>query len=243
MCGTSASSAPSVTIICTPSTSASSTMPSQNVRQRIDGSGPGDEDEVARGARRVRGRTPRPRATRSSRVTPSTSLIGGPRGLEVEELLGIEAGEARRAELRADERQRRRGGLAGVVPAAEGADERRGPEAVRTALPDQWLHPGHGTSWARVADRPSGSRSRRRGRRRSATATRRRRLRLHAQGPADDAHGVAVPRARAARPHRRRSPRRVFRDADLLGRALRARRPRPRARAASSGSATSCRSR
>src|SRR5829696_387221 len=39
-CGTSASSAPSVTTICTPSASASSTTVAQNVRQRYAGSGP-----------------------------------------------------------------------------------------------------------------------------------------------------------------------------------------------------------
>ena len=38
--GTSASSAPSVTTICTPIASASSITSSQNVRQRIAGSGP-----------------------------------------------------------------------------------------------------------------------------------------------------------------------------------------------------------
>ena len=40
VCGTSASSAPIVTTICTPIASASSITFSQNVRQRIAGSGP-----------------------------------------------------------------------------------------------------------------------------------------------------------------------------------------------------------
>ena len=43
----------------------------------------------------------------------------------------------------------------------------------------------------------------------------RRRLRLHAQGPPDRADGLALPRRRAARPHRR-VPARAFRDADVL---------------------------
>ena len=52
-CGTSASSAPSVTTIWTPSTSASSITVSQNVRQRYAGSGP-ERITRSRGARGTR---------------------------------------------------------------------------------------------------------------------------------------------------------------------------------------------
>ena len=69
----------------------------------------------------------------------------------------------------------------------------------------------------------------------------RRRLRLHAQGAPDLARGLAVPRARAARPHAARSRPRLPRRRRAR-RALRARRPRARAPGASSASATSCRS-
>jgi hypothetical protein len=65
-----------------------------------------------------------------------------PGGLEVEELLGIDAREAHRAERRADELERGGGGVAGVVPAREGAHEGRGAERVGPALPDQGLHAG-----------------------------------------------------------------------------------------------------
>ena len=52
-CGTSASSAPSVTTSCVPSASARSMMILENVRQRIDGSGP-DRRIRSRGARGTR---------------------------------------------------------------------------------------------------------------------------------------------------------------------------------------------
>jgi hypothetical protein len=47
-----------------------------------------------------------------------------PRGLEVVELLGVDRGEPPSSERRADECVRGRGGVCGVVPALEGADER-----------------------------------------------------------------------------------------------------------------------
>ena len=53
VCGTSASSAPSVTTIWTPSASARSTIEAQKVRQRIDGSGPPSSTR-SRGARGTR---------------------------------------------------------------------------------------------------------------------------------------------------------------------------------------------
>src|SRR5213082_274320 len=49
-----------------------------------------------------------------------------PRRLKVGELLGVDRGEAARPKRCADERQRRRGGIGGVVPALEGADQRGG---------------------------------------------------------------------------------------------------------------------
>ena len=179
-----------------------------------------DEHEVARRARRVRGPD-----LDLGPLDGARDAVDEPdrraRGLEVEELLGIQAREARRAELGADERQRRRGGLAGVVPAAERAHERGGPEAVRTALPDQWRHPGHGTSWARA----SGRRSPRP--RRPPDAARPGAIATLRDGDALDGvyactrkdrlmarTGSPYLARRAARPHRR-APGRLFRDADL----------------------------
>jgi hypothetical protein len=56
-------------------------------------------------------------------------------GLEVDELLGIDRREALCVQRGPEERQSGGGGLAGVVPALERADESRGPEPVRAALP------------------------------------------------------------------------------------------------------------
>jgi len=53
VCGTSASNAPSVTTICTPTASATSTSSEVNVRQRIDGSEP-ETTIRSRGARGTR---------------------------------------------------------------------------------------------------------------------------------------------------------------------------------------------
>ena len=75
-----------------------------------------------------------------------------PRGLEVVEVLGVDPREALGLQRLADERQRGRRGVAGVVPAAEGADDRWGAKSVGTALPDQRLHPIQGTSWADAVD-------------------------------------------------------------------------------------------
>ena len=90
-----------------------------------------------------------------SRVSPSTSLTFGRTRLEVVEVLGIDLREARRAERAAEERERRGRGVAGVVPAGEGADQGRGAQAVGTVLPNQRLHPLHRTSWSDAARRSS----------------------------------------------------------------------------------------
>jgi hypothetical protein len=63
-----------------------------------------------------------------------------PRRLEVDELLGIDHGEALGAQPGAEERDRRGRGLAGVVPALEGAHQGRCSKPVRTAIPAQRLH-------------------------------------------------------------------------------------------------------
>ena len=225
-CGTSASSAPSVTTSCTPSASASSTTVSQNVRQRYAGSGP-ERIKVARGARHAR--------LEDLDVGPlDHALVAAgeadrrARGLEVDELLGVDDREALGVEAGAEERERRRGGLPGVVPALEGADQSRGAEPVRAAIPAQGLHRP-----PTVAD-PSAPRppsSDQHGRRRAELAAGRRRgrrrLRLHAQGPADRAHRHALPRAGAARPHLGPPGARVPRRRPAR-RPLRPRRPRPR---------------
>jgi len=57
------------------------------------------------------------------------------RRLKIVEVLRIDAREARRPERAAEEGQRRGGGVAGVVPAGEGADQCRRAKAVRTLLP------------------------------------------------------------------------------------------------------------
>ena len=67
-------------------------------------------------------------------------------GLEVVELLGLDAREARCLQRGGEERDRARSSVAGVVPALERTHQRGGPEAIRTAVPDQGLHPNHRTS-------------------------------------------------------------------------------------------------
>ena len=118
----------------------------QKLRQRIDGSAP-DEHEVARRARHARGEDLdlRPGDLALAAVGEADLRAGG---LEVVEVLGVDPREALGVERLPDEGQRGRRGVAGVVPAAERADDRRGAKPVGTALPDQGLHPIHGTSWA-----------------------------------------------------------------------------------------------
>ena len=67
------------------------------------------------------------------------------RGLEVIELLRVDRREPLRVERRADELNRARGGIGGVVPSLERADQRRVAKPVRTVLPLEWLHPTHRT--------------------------------------------------------------------------------------------------
>src|SRR3954451_8387211 len=75
-CGTSASSAPSVTTSWVPRTSASSTIARENVRQRIDGSGPLSRTR-SRGARGTRAAQISTSGHSISRWRPSTRWIFG----------------------------------------------------------------------------------------------------------------------------------------------------------------------
>ncbi len=113
------------------------------------GLGAGEQHEVARRAGHARGvdlelrpldlarrrRRPagRPAASTGSRTKSSGSITAN--------------GSAPR--LPAEERERRRRGVARVVPALEGADQRRGPEAVGSAFPAQRLHRIHRTASGR----------------------------------------------------------------------------------------------
>ena len=74
-------------------------MSAQNVRQRIDGSRPGEEHEVARRARDAR-RVDLDRGPLDLARAAVDELDLRARGLEVEELLGVDLREARRAERR-----------------------------------------------------------------------------------------------------------------------------------------------
>ena len=76
VCGTSASSAPSVTTIWQPSASARSVIEVQNVRHFIDGSGPPSRTR-SRGARGTRASKISTVGQVISRVCPSVSLISG----------------------------------------------------------------------------------------------------------------------------------------------------------------------
>ena len=222
VCGTSASSAPSVTTSWTPSASASSTITLLNAAPAERRLAAGQQDQVARRARDPRLVELDRRATRSARVWPSTSLIAGTRGLEVVELLGIDRREPPRAERAADERDRRRRGVGGVVPALERADQRRGPQTVGAVLPLQAAASGSpyimGGSCLPTTTH-SVLRSARSGPARRSigvfACTRKDRL--------TDAHGLAVSGARAARPHGHDPGARVPRRR-RAGRALRARR-------------------
>ena len=106
--------------------------------------GAAEQDQVARRARHVRDED-LDRRPDDLAGQPSTSLTFGRTRLEVVELLRVDLREAGRAERAAEERERGGGGVAGVVPAGERADQRRGPQAVRSVLPDQRLHPLHRT--------------------------------------------------------------------------------------------------
>ena len=96
-------------------------------------------------------------------------------------------------------------------------------------LPLQRLHPVHRTSWAHESGRYSRRAAETRSERSAPRRERRRGVRVHAQGPPHDPHRVRLPRARAARSHRR-DPRSRLPGRRRPGRSLRARRPRPRRR-------------
>ena len=159
------------------------------------------------------------------------SLIFGRRGLEVVEVLGVDPREARGAQRRAEELQRGRCGVPGIVPPGERAHERGCSQAVGAMLPDQGLHPVHGTSWVRAFCRaPRRSDTAARGRDDASRRRGQRRVRLHAQGSPDRPHRHPVPRPRAARSHRRHPGARLPRRRSAR-RALRPGRPRARRRA------------
>ena len=126
---------------------------SQNVRQRIAGSGP--ESRIrSRGARGIAGLVDLELGPVDVAREAVAQAHRRARGLEVDELLGIDRREARGVERGAEEREGGGGGLAGVVPALERAHQSRGPEAVRAALPAKGLHRLHG-SGSRPARWPS----------------------------------------------------------------------------------------
>ncbi len=76
VCGTSASSAPSVTTICVPTASATSTINCVNVRQRIDGSAPLTRIR-SRGARGTRTSERTTSGHSSARAPDSSRVIFG----------------------------------------------------------------------------------------------------------------------------------------------------------------------
>ena len=239
-CGTSASSAPSVTTSCTPSASASSMTVLAERAPAVRRLGAREQDEVARGARHARLVDLERPASRSR-----ACALGEPdrraRGLEVDELLGVDRPRSARASSAgADEGQRGGGGLAGVVPALEGAHERGRAQPVGAALPAQRLHPQLTVAGHSPASGPPGRchPTRMPDARPVPPAAASPRC-----APGDEVAGVyACTRkdrltARTGAPYlalelRDRTgalPARAFRDADVLGGALRARRPRARA--------------
>jgi hypothetical protein len=114
------------------------------------GLGAGEQDQVARGARDAHrvdlevGPVDRARDA----VLEAHHRA---RGLEIDEVLGVDRGEGLGAEAARDERQGGGRGLTRVVPPLEGADQCRGAKPVRTAFPTQRLHPIHGTASATSA--------------------------------------------------------------------------------------------
>ena len=201
------------------------------------------EHQVARRARGAAPRRSRPSASRSRACSLSLEADARAVGLEVVELLRVDLREAPRVERGGQERDGARGGVAGVVPALEGAHHRRGPEAIRTAVPDEGLHPNHRTSWVRWPPPCSVA----------ADATPRRVATLRAEDEVDGVFactrkerqisraGTPVPDARAARQHRH-DPRARLPRRRRARRALRARRARACARARRALPRASCRS-
>jgi hypothetical protein len=102
--------------------------------------GSGEQHEVARGARDTR-LVDLDVGPLDHAVPAALEPHGRARRLEVDELLGIDHREAVGAEPGAEEAERRRRRLTGVVPALERAHERRCAKPVRAAIPAQRLHP------------------------------------------------------------------------------------------------------
>src|SRR5271167_3615027 len=75
-----------------------------------------------------------------------TEPDAGAVGLEVVELLGVEPCETAGVECRGQEGDRAGGGVPSIVPAPERAHHRWGPQAIRTTVPNEGLHPNHRTS-------------------------------------------------------------------------------------------------
>ena len=124
VCGTSASSAPTVTIVVTPNRSAK--------LEQLDREGPPAHrrlDALRRGRRRGPGRSRWRRgpasSARSSRRRPSSSDDARAVDLEVVVVLGVEGRDDLGVPDLGEVVDRARGGLAGVVPALEGRDEHR----------------------------------------------------------------------------------------------------------------------
>ena len=211
----------------------------QKLRQRIDGSGPCEQDEVARGARHARlvDLDLRPLI---SRVRPSTSLIFG----RVAWKSKNSSGSIGAKRVAPSEAPRNWSAAEAASPAsfqplnAQTSAGARRPSGRRSQISGCiriTVHHGF------VPSQSSTPPTRRRGRDAAPRRRGRRRLRLHAQGPPDAAGRHAVPRGRAARPHGRRpGARRSATPTCTPGASSAA--TSCASPAASSASATSCRS-
>ena len=115
-----------------------------NVCQRIDGSTPLSRIR-SRGARAARASSSSTVGHSSWRRSSSSSLIVGRAVLVVVELLAVEPGEAPRGQRLREVLDGPRRRVTGVVPPAERAHQCRGAKVARTVIPEQGLHPGHGT--------------------------------------------------------------------------------------------------
>ena len=119
----------------------------QNVRQRIDGSGPWTST-------RSRGRA----GTRAAKISTAGQVISRVRP-SVKPICGRVAWKSKNSSGSMRAKRSAPSDAPTNVSAAEAAspasfqplkahDQRGGAQAVGTALPDQWLHPIQGTSWA-----------------------------------------------------------------------------------------------
>ena len=193
VCGTSASSAPSVTTSCVPSASARSITTLVNVRQRNDGSLPGQQDQVARrpGNPRLVQLDLRP-LDRAGVVLDQ--LDPRARALEVVELLGVDGGEPLRVERAAHERDALEAESAASfqplnAQISAGARNPSGRYSHWSGCIRTTVHDGqHGL---RRFDHRASQRA-------SARPGRARRVRVHAQGPAHHAQRIAVSGTRFA---------------------------------------------